>query len=104
MNQKRETGRVFKLALTIKDATDEPVQVAIVLGEDTEGVAMLGVVATGFAPDEEGAGMLADMLRDSANAIDEHLGKDREHTATDAIPVVKRPRFNPQPMGAKKGS
>lgn len=93
--------RKFRLGLTIKDEPNEPVQVALVLGEDQEGVALLGIVAAGFTADDEGAGMLADMLQDAADAINEHLKRDRGHTPTESIPVVRRPRFNPQPRGEK---
>lgn len=91
--------REFRLALTIKDEPSSPVQIAIVLGEDETGTALVGVVASGFAPDDTGAGMLADMLQDVADAINEHVGKERQHTPTEAIPVVKRPQFNPRPVG-----
>lgn len=93
--------RRFRLGLTIKDEPNEAVSVALVLGEDDNGEAVLGCVASGFPADDAGAGMLADMLRDAADAIDEHLGQNREHTPTEAIPVQKRPRFNPQPRGHK---
>lgn len=99
MNSRED--RKFRLGLTIKDEPSEAVTVAIVLGEDQDGVAMLGVIASGFTADDAGAGMLADMLHDAADAIDDHLKRDRGHTPTESIPVVKRPRFNPQPRGGK---
>lgn len=92
-----ETPRKFMLQLTIRESEPgDPVQVALMLGEDEKEQAVLAVVAGGFAADDTGAGMLSDMLRDTADAIDEHLGRERQRTETADIPAV-RPRFNPQP-------
>ena len=98
--------RQFKLSLTIKEHSGLPgahAALALVSDDDT-GVPVLAIEAGGFSPDAEGAGELADMLRDAADAIDDHLKRPREHTDTATLPVVKvkRPTFNPQPRGPRQ--
>lgn len=100
-------SRLFRLSLTIKD--DEEFKgahaVLALVHEEGNPVPMLAVQAGGFPADNEGAGELADMLRDAASAIDEHLNRPRERTDTASLPTTavppqpRRPRFNPKPRG-----
>jgi hypothetical protein len=107
--------RRFRLGLTIQDNPEfDGLHAAIALvheeGKDTP---LLNIMAGGVPANNEGAGMLADALRDAAEAIDEYLGREREHTMTDTLPTIKvptsdepepkpRPRFNPRPAGPSK--
>lgn len=103
-SETQEKERAFRLNLTIQDKSEfEGLHVAIALAdEEGKSTPVLAVIAGGVPASDEGAGLVADMLRDAADAIDEHLGKERPHTDTAAMPVVKRPRFNPRPMGAQR--
>lgn len=104
MNEPSNSERRFKLDLTIPDDSElSGTHCMIALMRDEDDTPIVKVVAGGFAPNDTGAGELADMLRDVAGAIDDHLGVDRAHTNTDELrmPSVRRPRFNPQPRGPK---
>lgn len=108
MHMVSQEDRRFKLALTIKDPehVDMPGAHAVIALLDDDGVPTLVVEAGGFPANVAGAGELSDMLRDAADAIDDHLGRPRVHTDTANLPSIhpeepKRPRFNPQPRGAK---
>ena len=103
--------RRFRLALAIepyKPGVGAHAQLVLV-DEDEHDSPLLAIQAGGVPESDEGAGIIADMLRDAADAIDEYLGKERPHTDTSALPTVhmntptppKRPRFNPQPRGSK---
>ena len=99
--------RQFKLSLTIKDDTEfegAHAVLALIAGDDD--IPTLGIEAGGFPCDNEGAAELSDMLRDAADAIDDHLNRPRPHYDTASLPQIhlppeppKRPRFNPQPRG-----
>lgn len=105
--------RRFKLSLTLKDdAMFSGAHAVLALMKDSHDEAPLLVVeAGGFPPNEEGAGELSDMLRDAADAIDDHLKRPRPHTDTATLPILEpnepehvvapRPRFNPQPRGGQ---
>lgn len=97
--------REFRLSLTIQDdPAFDGLHVAIALAsEEGKDTPLLAVIAGGVPASQEGAGLIADMLRDAADAIDDHLGKERPHTHTDSMPVIKRPTFNPQPRGPRRG-
>ena len=94
--------RRFRIALTIKDnPTFSGAHAVLALGEeDDKDTPVLVIEAGGFVPDATGAAMLADMLRDAADAIDDHVGKEREHVDTASLPV-HRPKFNPKPTGPR---
>lgn len=99
--------REFRLSLTIQeDAAFTGAHATLALmstaEEDGQDTPMLAIMAGGFSKDAEGAGELADMLRDAADAIDDHLGRPRPHHDTATLPVLQtRPRFNPRPRGAQ---
>lgn len=99
-----EDNRRFRLALTIKDDPEiEGAHAVLALAEE-EGkrTPVLAIQAGGFTPDAEGAHLLAQMLRDAADAIDSHLTEGQTHAVpldTSDLPTVKRPRFNPRPVG-----
>lgn len=102
--------REFKLALTIAedDKTGVPGAHAVLalMGSTEDGIPILGIEAGGFSADAEGAAELSDMLRDAADAIDDHLKRDRPHhnvAEMAATPMKQpvRPRFNPQPRGQR---
>jgi hypothetical protein len=101
--------RRFRLGLTIQDNPEfEGLHAAIALvTESTHDTPLLNIMAGGVPPDNEGAAMLADALRDAADAIDEYLGRERVHTATDTMPAIKvpeppkRPMFNPRKAGPR---
>lgn len=95
--------REFRLALSIQDDQDIPGLHAllVLMAEEGKDTPVLVVQAGGVDASAQGAGMLADMLRDAADAIDDHLGKERPHTDTAAMPVVTRPKFNPRPAGTR---
>lgn len=99
--------RRFRLALTIQDNPEvEGAHALLALAEEPgKDTPVLAIQAGGFTADAEGAALLANMLRDAAEAIDSHLSEGEIHhaeqTPTSALPVVKRPRFNPRPMGGK---
>lgn len=99
--------RRFRLGLTIQDNPEfDGLHAAIALvHEDSRDTPLLNIMAGGVPPTNEGAAMLADALRDAADAIDEYLGGDRAHTDTATMPTVqpKRPRFNPRPAGPQGG-
>ena len=83
--------RQFRLSLTI--AEDDGFEgthavIALVADEKTPGVPVLRIQAGGVPRRDEGAGELADMLRDAADAIDDHLSKTRGHTRTDTLPIL----------------
>jgi len=83
--------RQFRLSLTI--AEDDGFEgthavIALVADEKTPGIPVLRIQAGGVPRSDEGAGELADMLRDAADAIDDHLSKTREHTRTDTLPIL----------------
>lgn len=116
--------REFTLSLTMSDAETDAFPGAhammAVLGEPGE-VPQLAIQAGGFPSNADGAGMLADMLRDAADAIDDHLQRPRNHGNVEDLPTVpvpvsgvfavgkgspdlrkpQRPRFNPKPRGSK---
>ena len=100
--------RGFKLALTIKDNPDfDGAHAVMALGLDDNDTPILAIEAGGFPPTAEGAAELADMLRDTADAIDDHLARPRPHHDTASLPTInperpKRPRFNPKPRGAQQ--
>jgi hypothetical protein len=98
------SSRRFKLDLTIPEEMElSGAHAMIALLEAEDGVPVIKVVAGGFPATDEGAGELSDMLRDTADAIDEHLGKPRPHLDTaDMRQVHIRPRFNPQPRGPQQ--
>jgi hypothetical protein len=91
--------RRFRLAFTIMENPEFDGVHALIalLAEEGNPVPQLAIQAGGVEPSDAGAAMIADMLRDAAEAIDEYVGKERVHTDTAALPTVKpRPRFNPR--------
>lgn len=109
MNAPTEDGqRGFRLQFTILDEHEQiadGLHAAIALVADSEhDTPALMIQAGGVPASEEGAGIIADMLRDAADAIDEHLGRERKHVDTASMPTLKPKRrpFNPQPAGGKR--
>lgn len=91
--------RRFRLAFTIMDNPEFTGVHALIalIAEEGNPVPQLAIQAGGVEPSDKGAAMIADMLRDAAEAIDEYVGKERVHTDTASLPTVKpRPRFNPR--------
>ena len=102
-----EHERRFRLAMTIQDNAEMEGAHAILALTEEEGKAtpVLAIQAGGFTPDAAGALLLANMLSDASQAIMDNLteGSVGVHVVdvpdTASLPVVKRPRFNPRPVG-----
>lgn len=114
--------RRFRLSLTIADEAEFDgvyASLALVTDPTNPDVPVLMVSAGGVDASGEGAGIVADMLRDAASAISSHLAQGRVSVDTAdqsaiAAPVTQigtlidpskpkpkpRPRFNPKPRGA----
>ena len=116
-------NRGFRLSLTIADVSEFDgvyASLALVADDANPDVPILMVSAGGVGASDEGAGIVADMLRDAATAIGDHLAQgrvpvDTAAQATVSAPVTQvstridprvvppkptpKPRFNPKPRG-----